>query len=47
MTIRALFASAAFAALATAAAAQDVTLRFLASHGGLNAHELAAELGYF
>jgi len=25
----------------------DVNIRFLASHGGLNAHELAAELGYF
>lgn len=25
----------------------DANLRFLASHGGLSAHELAAELGYF
>lgn len=25
----------------------DVTIRYLASQGGLNAHELAAELGYF
>lgn len=30
--------------LATAASA-DVTIRYLASQGGLNAHELAAELG--
>ncbi len=33
--------------LATAAAAEDVTLRYLASHGGLSPHELAQELGYF
>lgn len=33
--------------LSTAAHAEDVTLRYLASHGGLNAHELAQELGYF
>ena len=32
--------------LATTAEA-DVTIRYLASQGGLNAHELAAELGYF
>lgn len=32
--------------LATAVQA-DVTIRYLASQGGLNAHELAAELGYF
>ncbi|RYI17706.1 MAG: ABC transporter substrate-binding protein, partial [Acetobacteraceae bacterium] len=25
----------------------DVTIRYLASQGGLSAHELAAELGYF
>ncbi len=31
---------------ATAASA-EVTIRYLASQGGLNAHELAAELGYF
>ncbi len=30
-----------------AAFAEDVTLRFLASHGGVSAHELAQELGYF
>jgi ABC-type nitrate/sulfonate/bicarbonate transport system substrate-binding protein len=28
-------------------ACADVTIRYLASQGGLNAHELAAELGYF
>ena len=34
--------------LAFAGAAQaDVTIRYLASHGGLSAHELAGELGYF
>lgn len=33
--------------LSGTAHAEDVTLRYLASHGGLNAHELAAELGYF
>ena len=25
----------------------DVTIRYLASQGGLSTHELAAELGYF
>jgi len=30
-----------------ALAADDVNLRYLASQGGLSAHELAAELGYF
>ncbi|NBO21323.1 MAG: ABC transporter substrate-binding protein, partial [Rhodobacteraceae bacterium] len=35
------------AGLAPAAQAEDVTIRYLASQGGLNAHELAAELGYF
>ncbi|MBB1493141.1 ABC transporter substrate-binding protein [Paracoccus sp. MC1854] len=34
--------------LALASTAQaDVTIRYLASHGGLSAHELAEELGYF
>ena len=34
--------------LAFAGAAQaDVTIRYLASHGGLSAHDLAGELGYF
>lgn len=31
----------------SSAAQADVTIRYLASQGGLNAHELAAELGYF
>ena len=35
------------AGLAAAASAEDVTIRYLASHGGLAAHELAEELGYF
>jgi ABC-type nitrate/sulfonate/bicarbonate transport system substrate-binding protein len=48
MSFQTLIVSAALAAaLATAASAEDVTLRYLASHGGLNAHELAQELGYF
>lgn len=34
-------------ALTAPAWAEDVTLRYLASHGGVNAHELAQELGYF
>ncbi|KSV61075.1 ABC transporter substrate-binding protein [Sinorhizobium sp. Sb3] len=33
--------------VAPAAAADDVKLRYLASQGGLSAHELAQELGYF
>ena len=33
--------------LSGAAQAEEVTLRYLASHGGLSAHELAQELGYF
>jgi ABC-type nitrate/sulfonate/bicarbonate transport system substrate-binding protein len=32
---------------AGAQATEPVTLRFLASHGGVSPHELAAELGYF
>lgn len=33
--------------LSAPAWAEDVTLRYLASHGGISAHELAQELGYF
>ncbi|TNC48547.1 ABC transporter substrate-binding protein [Rubellimicrobium rubrum] len=33
--------------VATSASAEEVTLRYLASQGGLSAHELAQELGYF
>ncbi|SON58413.1 putative aliphatic sulfonates-binding protein precursor (plasmid) [Hartmannibacter diazotrophicus] len=40
-------ATALLFGLAGAARADDVTLRFLASHGGVSAHELAQELGYF
>ncbi|ATG47811.1 sulfonate ABC transporter substrate-binding protein [Celeribacter ethanolicus] len=42
-----LAAAAASVALTGTAQADDVTLRFLASHGGISAHELAQELGYF
>ena len=33
--------------VAAAAAAEDVTIRHLSTPGGLAAHELAQELGYF
>lgn len=42
-----LSATAITLALSGAALAEDLTLRFLASHGGVSAHELAEELGYF
>ncbi|WP_438750059.1 ABC transporter substrate-binding protein [Pararhizobium sp. O133] len=42
-----LSAAIAVGLAAPAAAADEVKLRFLASQGGLSAHELAAELGYF
>jgi ABC-type nitrate/sulfonate/bicarbonate transport system substrate-binding protein len=48
MTLHALTLSTALATLlATTAFAEDVTLRYLSSQGGLSAHELAQELGYF
>lgn len=47
MHIRFTAASALAVLLSTAAHAEDVTLRYLGSHGGLNAHELAWELGYY
>lgn len=48
MTIQTLTLSAALAlGLATAASAEDVTIRYLASHGGISPHELAQELGYY
>ena len=50
MTIpfRSLALGAALASgLAATATAEDVTIRYLASQGGLSAHELAQELGYF
>ena len=40
-------ASALAVLICSAAHAEDVTLRYMASHGGLSAHELAWELGYF
>ena len=45
----ALFAAFAFVSLSfsTQAAPENVTLRYLASYGGLSAHELADALGYF
>ena len=42
-----LSAAVTFGLAAPAAAADAVTLRYLASQGGLSAHELAQELGYF
>lgn len=42
-----LSAAITFALSGSAFAAEEVTLRYLASQGGLSAHELAAELGYF
>jgi len=42
-----LSAALLFALTGAAAAADAVKLRYLASQGGLSAHELAAELGYF
>lgn len=42
------FALSTALGLSLASAVQaDVTIRYLANQGGLNAHELAAELGYF
>ncbi|WP_284759622.1 ABC transporter substrate-binding protein [Agrobacterium sp. fls2-241-TYG-188a] len=42
-----LSAAITFALSGSAFAAEEVKLRYLASQGGLSAHELAAELGYF
>lgn len=46
-TFKSVALGAVLASLALTAQAEDVTIRYLASQGGLNAHELAAELGYF
>jgi ABC-type nitrate/sulfonate/bicarbonate transport system substrate-binding protein len=46
LTLRTLALFTAFGLTLTPAFA-DVTIRYLASQGGLSAHELAAELGYF
>lgn len=43
----ALSAALAIALSSSAFAAEEVKFRYLASQGGLSAHELAAELGYF
>lgn len=42
-----LFSAAILFGLTSAASAEEVKLRYLASQGGLAAHELAAQLGYF
>lgn len=48
ITYRSLALATALASgFASVAAAEDVTIRYLASQGGLSAHELARELGYF
>lgn len=41
-----LVATALSGTLSTAATAEDVTMRYLANHGGISPHELAQELGY-
>ncbi|WP_454288089.1 ABC transporter substrate-binding protein [Rhizobium arsenicireducens] len=41
------FAALSLALSGSAFAAEDVKFRYLSSQGGLSAHELAAELGYF
>jgi ABC-type nitrate/sulfonate/bicarbonate transport system substrate-binding protein len=46
-TFKSIALGAVLASFALTAQAEDVTIRYLASQGGLNAHELAAELGYF
>ncbi len=46
--MRPLIASLALTTILTVPAwAEDVTLRYMPSHGGVNAHELAEKLGYF
>lgn len=47
LSLRTLFLSSALGLTLGSAAQADVTLRYLASHGGLSAHELAKELGYY
>lgn len=47
VTLRSLVLSTLLIPAFTAAQAEDLTLRYLGSAGGLAAHELAAELGYF
>lgn len=45
--LRSLTVAALLSGTSTLALAEDVTIRYLASQGGLSAFELAAELGYF
>ncbi len=47
ITLRNFALTTAFGLGLASAAQADVTIRYLASQGGLNAHELAQELGYF
>lgn len=47
ITLRSLVLTTFLTTSLTAAQAEDLTLRYLGSAGGLAAHELAAELGYF
>ena len=47
LSLRTLFLCSALGLTLGSAAHADVTLRYLASHGGLSAHELAKELGYY
>lgn len=45
--IRSLALAGLLSGVSTLAFAEEVTIRFLASHGGLSAHELAEKLGYY
>lgn len=45
--IRTLAIAGLLSSVSTLALAEEVTIRFLASHGGLSAHELAERLGYY
>lgn len=45
--VRSLTLAALLSTTSHFALAEEVTIRFLASHGGISAHELAAELGYY
>lgn len=47
LSLRRLALTTAIALAVAGAARAEVTIRYLANHGGLNAHELAEELGYF
>lgn len=47
LTLRSLALTTALGLASTSAAQAEVTIRYLANHGGISAHELAAALGYF